>query len=87
MSNIELVKSLFAVYTETDVKVAEAKAAYEQALLVRSESVKQIHDQVGKGPFKYNGNPVKVVVRPFKDGSGATYFLRGKSVEDMIEVS
>lgn len=72
--------ALFQAYTLVNKEVSAAKDALEQKIVDRSNAVRQILSATGsKGPFAYNGDHVKIVVR------GELCFFRGKSV-NVIEV-
>lgn len=71
--------ALLAEYKAADEAVEKAKKALERAMRKRSDVVKKLDEEIGKGPFTYQGVMLgKVVIRPSRDGEEVTYFLRGK---------
>lgn len=73
-------KALFAAYDKADERVEALKAEGEKAVEIRSKACKAIHDAAGKGPFGFKGDTVKIVAR------GDTFFFRGKSNKDVLEI-
>jgi hypothetical protein len=70
---------LLAEYKAADEAVEKARKALERANKKRSDVVKKLDEEIGKGPFTYQGVMLgKVVIRPSRDGEEVTYFLRGR---------
>ncbi len=83
----ELAAVLLAEYKAANDVVEEANKALEDAKSKRSDVVKKLNDQLGKGPFTYQGVLLgKIVIRPSKDGAKVTYFLRGGDDEKGFRV-
>lgn len=79
MSKQERLAVLLAEYKAADDAVDKAKKALERAHGKRSDVVKKLSEEIGKGPFTYKGELLgSVVIRPSKDGEEVTYFLRGR---------
>jgi len=77
----EVASELLAKYKTADDEVTRIKMLLEEANQTRSDVVKEIHDELGKGPFTYKGDYLgKIVVR------GNTHFFRGKSDDGTIKV-
>ncbi len=78
---------LLAEYKAADDAVDKAKKTLERANRKRSDVVKKLHDELGRGPFTYQGVLLgKVVIRPSKDGEDVTYFLRGRDTDSGFKV-
>lgn len=75
-------KVLFAEYDEKDAAHARILKELEMAVHERSQSVKKIYDNVGKGPFRYKGSVVTIVARTTTnpDGDHTTYFFKGQKL-------
>lgn len=77
----ELATELLSNYKAKDDEVNRIKNSLDEANKNRSEAVKAMYDKLGKGPFTYKGEYLgKIVVR------GQTYFLRGKSDDNSINI-
>lgn len=73
-SKQEVASMLLAEYNQADSEVTRIKSLLDEANRKRSDVVKKIHDELGKGPFTYKGEYLgKIVIR------GNTYFFRGKN--------
>lgn len=80
-SKQEVAASLLSDYAQADDEVKRVKALLDEANRKRSEVVKKIHDELGKGPFTYKGKYLgKIVIRD------TTYFFRGKNDEGGVKV-
>lgn len=85
-------KALFDNYSKADSRREKARKDLEQANTDCSAAAGEIYEQMGKGPFKYNGVVIKVVKRDSKekneDGSPVwtTYFFRGPRQTDVEEI-
>ena len=75
-------KVLFAEYEEKDATYARIAKELELAQQERSQAVKKILENVGKGPFRYKGSIVTVVGRTTTspDGDHTTYFFKGQKL-------
>lgn len=73
-------KALFQSYSEADEEWLEAKALLDAKAKKRSQRVQEIHNKLGKGPFGYRGDVLKVVQR------GETFFFRGKRDHQIEEI-
>lgn len=79
------IKALFEASYKADEKVEQARQALDAAINARSLAVKAIHDKTQhKGPFTYNGDEVKIVVR--KSARGENWFFRGKNEQESIDI-
>jgi hypothetical protein len=77
----EIASELLTKYSAADSEVTRVKALLDEANKRRSDVVKELHDNLGKGPFTFKGDYLgKIVVR------GNTYFFRGKSDDGVIKV-
>ena len=85
MSNAEL-KKLFITYDAANDKVGKAKADLEKALSARSIIVEQIAEGGGRGPFGYKGLVLTVVCRESKSTGEKTWFFKGPSKNDLVEI-
>ena len=71
--------ALLAAYVSADNNVTKLEESVDTAKKARSEACKEIHDALGKGPFKYKDAYLgKIVVR---DGN---YFFRGKIDQELM---
>src|ERR1039457_438011 len=81
----KLMGSFDEANTEWDTKKNEVDAAYRKM----SDTVKTIATMISPGKeLKWRGQQLTIVCRPFKDGSGESYFFRGlaKKNSKMIEI-
>jgi hypothetical protein len=85
MSNTEL-KALFKSYDKATADVEKSRKELEAALAVRSEIVEQIAAGAGRGPFGYKGQVLTVVCRESKSTGEKTWFFKGPSKSDLVEV-
>jgi len=77
----EIASELLAKYSTADNEVKRIKALLDEANKHRSDVVKELHDNLGKGPFMLDGDYLgKIVIR------GNTYFFRGASDGGVIKV-
>ncbi len=80
-------KELFDKYQEAHESVLAARQALETAMSARSQTVKQIVDTLGEGPFQWQGEMVKATKRQSKDENGTvtgiSHFFKsvGKSLQ------
>jgi hypothetical protein len=65
-----------------------AKLEVESKLQARSAALRKIldHPAGGPGPYKYQGDIVKIVARKGKGGEGETLFFRGRTKVDAIDI-
>lgn len=82
----EDMKALWNNVNVADDAVNTAQAALDEAISKRSDALKEIAENCGKGPFKVNGQQVTIRSRGKKDGSDPTYFLVGKGKSDVIDL-
>jgi hypothetical protein len=82
-------KAILAQYEVADAQVEAAHQAVKDTEAARSEIVKRLALCIAPDKnFGWGGRDITIVVRPHKDNSGDTYFLRGKSAKKngMIKV-
>lgn len=72
-------RALFDSYSKADAAWEKAKAHVEELAAQRSNAVKAIHEALGSGPFLYQGEQLRLVVR------GDTYFFRGRTDKNQVE--
>ena len=78
--NKETLKKLFLDYEKADQTVEAAKRSVDEKTDKRSKVVQAIFDEAGPGPFAFKGDQLKIVKRD------DTFFFRGKSKSDVIEI-
>jgi hypothetical protein len=84
-------KEFFDMYKAADDKVNAAKAALEAALKERSDTVEEIFNNFGSGPFAYGGQALQAIKRGLKDEAGvvigSTWFFKslGKREIQVVE--
>lgn len=77
-----LAAELLAAYKAADDEVTRLKSLLEEANKTRSNAVKIMHDNLGKGPYTYKGEYLgKIVAR------GDTFFLRSSRDGDAIKIN
>lgn len=77
----EIASTLLSEYKAADNEVTRIKHLLDEANKKRSDVVKKLHDQLGRGPFIYRGEYLgKIVIR------GQTYFMRGAREESGIKI-
>lgn len=86
--NKELINKLFESFESANADWKKAKAEVEVVYARQSDIVKQISEAIHPAKkIRWRGQELTIVYRPFKDGSGGSYFFRGlKSDDDIVEV-
>lgn len=74
------VKALFETYAEALAQVEIAKGSLEEAMRDKSQSIEDIFETVGKGPFDYKGNKLTIMKR------GETYFFKGEGTAPVMKI-
>jgi hypothetical protein len=77
----------FEAYAKANARVEAARKALDQAIVDRSSLVEQIAVGTGsRGPFAYKGAQLTISCRTNKETGESTWFFRGPSKSDLIEV-
>lgn len=75
------IKELFKNYQQSVDAVVEMEAGKERAEEAKSLAIQAIYENVGKGPFRWKGQKLRVVARKKRDSDEYLYFMRSDSDE------
>jgi hypothetical protein len=85
--SVSELKTLFRSYDQANAQVEKARKELEGALAARSAIVEQIAAGAGKRAFSYKGQVLTVSCRTNKTTGESTWFFKGPSKSDLVEVS
>ncbi len=73
-------KQLFAEYKDATVTLLNAEQGVVETRLTVGHCVQNIAEQIGNGPFRFEGEEISVGKR------GETYFMKRRQAREVVEI-